>query len=397
MDVTESILGQNETGIQRVVKEFAFNSQNNLSDIKVICVVWDPKHKDFFKIDTKNWEYKENNFQGKQNKKFIRLNLIESVVRLLIGSFLHLNSVQGLRDKIRFKNRIKELKKNNILEENPYKFGENDQYFTADVFWNSGSKIFFLNQLKSRGVKMYVFIHDLLPITHPKLFPNGTPKNFEIQFQKMLKIIDKGFTSSKHVQSEYNRIFPDSQNLTIIPLGANPKSNKFLKIKIENSVPQIIMVGSIEPRKNYTDVINWANKTNLEFNINVIGKCGWKNLKLLRALKKNRKFSYLGPTSDIEKENQITNADIAICASLNEGYGLPLREFLAFGIPVVASDIPPFRELAECDLVFYFQPGDLLSLESAVRNALRTNVGMSPIDVSTWKDATKELLRQILF
>ena len=396
MDVTESILSKSETGIQRVVKEYAYNSQTNLNNIEVICVTWDPNRKDFFEIKIKNLKYQEYRFQGSPHKKFIGFNLTWTIIRLLVGPFLHFNLVQNFRDKIRFKNRIKMLKKNYNLEEYPYKFNETDRYFTADIFWNSGSKIVFLNQLKSRGIKIYIFVHDLLPITHPKLFPHGAHKNFKIQLKKMIQIMDKGFTSSRHVQSEFNEIFPNTQNLTVIPLGTNLKPDNFFKKKLDEGVSQIVMVGSIEPRKNYTDVVNWVNETNLELRINIIGKYGWRNHKILREFKKNKKILYLGSISDAEKENEILNADIAICASLIEGYGLPLREFLALGIPVVASNIPPFKELADCDLVFYFQPGDLLSLDSAVRSALSTKVRKTPKVAPTWKDATTVLLTEIL-
>lgn len=59
-------------------------------------------------------------------------------------------------------------------------------------------------------------------------------------------------------------------------------------------------------------------------------------------------------------------AAVAVCPSTYEGYGLPLAESLAYGLPTIASDIPAHREVAG-DAVLYFPPGDPAALAACLR------------------------------
>lgn len=59
-------------------------------------------------------------------------------------------------------------------------------------------------------------------------------------------------------------------------------------------------------------------------------------------------------------------AAAVLCPSVYEGYGLPLAEALARGLPAIATDIPAHRELAG-DAALYFEPGDARALAACLR------------------------------
>lgn len=61
-------------------------------------------------------------------------------------------------------------------------------------------------------------------------------------------------------------------------------------------------------------------------------------------------------------------ASATVSASRYEGYGLPVAESLSYGIPTIASDIPPHREVAG-DAAVYFAPGDSAALAEALASA----------------------------
>ena len=58
-----------------------------------------------------------------------------------------------------------------------------------------------------------------------------------------------------------------------------------------------------------------------------------------------------------------------IFPSLAEGFGLPLLEAMAVGCPVIASDIPVFREIADPSVLF-FDPYSVDDLVAAMRRCL---------------------------
>ena len=123
------------------------------------------------------------------------------------------------------------------------------------------------------------------------------------------------------------------------------------------------MVGTIEPRKNHSLVIDALENGLAEKGISVIfaGRIGWnvekleKRIKSHPLLKKNLFF--------IEKPNDATvdmlykNAFAVAFPTFNEGFGLPVIEAFQRGTPVIASDIGVLHEVAG-DMAEYFDPTD---------------------------------------
>ena len=181
------------------------------------------------------------------------------------------------------------------------------------------------------------------------------------------------------------------------------------------------MVGTIEPRKGYGYAIEafedmW--KTGYGGALIIIGKIGWKAdepvKKINRSAYLNKKLFLFNDLSDDELCFLYNGADAFIFASVREGYGLPLVEAMNHRLPVIASDIPVFREISEGGggeggdnyPVIYFTPdkNGLINAVKEFENKSHENAQAIPAanrliswdeSISSFSDVIFELLIEI--
>jgi glycosyltransferase involved in cell wall biosynthesis len=90
---------------------------------------------------------------------------------------------------------------------------------------------------------------------------------------------------------------------------------------------------------------------------------------LARELQLGGRVRFVGYVSDADLQGLWNVAACAAFPTLGEGFGIPMLEALAHGVPVAASEIPMFREIAG-QLPHYFDPHDPAGAARAIRAAL---------------------------
>ena len=130
-----------------------------------------------------------------------------------------------------------------------------------------------------------------------------------------------------------------------------------VKRKYKISGPYVLFVGTIQPRKNlvmlieaFANVCRLVDKGNKNLNLVIAGKPGWDWDEILDAPKKFRvekQVKFLGHVDNRDLPALYTGAVVFAFPSLFEGFGLPILEALSCGCPIVASDIPPHREISQ--------------------------------------------------
>ena len=106
----------------------------------------------------------------------------------------------------------------------------------------------------------------------------------------------------------------------------------------------------------------------------IIGQRGWEadsvfaRLDSLGALKDH--VIELNACSDADIARHLSGARALLFPSLVEGYGLPLVEALGANVPVIASDLPVFREIAG-DRPQYLDPRNEAAWEDAILDYAR--------------------------
>jgi len=109
----------------------------------------------------------------------------------------------------------------------------------------------------------------------------------------------------------------------------------------------VTAIGTIEPRKNFRAAARiceaLAARLGIPVDLQIVGRAGWGPDAEWLAQQPHVKL--LGPLPDDEVRTAIEASDLFICTSRDEGLGLPLLEVQHAGLPVIAPDMPVFREV----------------------------------------------------
>ncbi len=303
----------------------------------------------------------------------------------------------------------------------------------GDIFWGldlqplvvSYHKIF-LNELRNKGIKVYFTLYDILPVTEMQT-TDGDVR--EIFTQWMLAILYAGdgvLCISKTVASNFKHwldLFAP-QNSHSVQLGWAHLGADIMDGNVElrhqsDPLPAVnlvgldpgyatfLMIGTVEPRKCYAQVLSaFELLWNLGENVSlvIVGKKGWNVEELIILLathpERDRRLFWLQDADDALLERLYTASTCLIAASLDEGFGLPLIEAARHNLPIIARDIPTFREVAG-DYASYFSglaPQDLT--ETVLQWLARNNADAVPQFTAmpwlTWAESTKQMLGVIL-
>ena len=235
----------------------------------------------------------------------------------------------------------------------------------------------FYHQMSQKGVQVWFFVYDLLPIQFPDFWePQHNVSQIHIEWLKIVSSFHGVLCISTAVSNELKQWLKVSNHTNKLNvkvewfhLGADyertrstvgwPADAEAVISRLGNS-PTFLMVGTIEPRKGHTDVLNAAEvlwKEGKEFSLVVVGGRGWLVEELLQRLDKhsqlNKKLFVLNEISDEYLSKLYEHSDCLIAASYGEGFGLPLIEAAQRGLSIVCRDIPVFREVAT-DYAMYF-------------------------------------------
>jgi glycosyltransferase involved in cell wall biosynthesis len=130
----------------------------------------------------------------------------------------------------------------------------------------------------------------------------------------------------------------------------------------------------------------------------IAGKPGWKTDALQHHLRSHPeagdRLIWLDAVSDEYLDQLYSACHGLIAASNSEGFGLPIVEAMAHGRPVLARDIPVFREL-EHSLIGYFRSEDPVELAGHIELFLLQPPVASPAVLPNWSDTTQDLARAL--
>lgn len=272
---------------------------------------------------------------------------------------------------------------------------------------------------RRRGIKIYFVVYDLLPVMRPDWFPEVIAQCFPLWLQTIATVSDGLIGISRAVADDI-KVWLDSAQvdrsrdlrLGYFHLGADIESSQPSRGLTDDTPqvlatlrarPTVLMVGTVEPRKGHVQAFAAFEKLwalGVDVNFVMVGKAGWRlngfDDTLRRHPELNKRFFWLEGISDEYLEKVYEGASCLLIASKGEGFGLPLIEAAQKGLPVIARDIPVFREVAG-DHAFYFDGDDAETLAEAIRCWLDLrSAGKAPLSVGmpwlTWRESAEQIV-----
>jgi glycosyltransferase involved in cell wall biosynthesis len=142
------------------------------------------------------------------------------------------------------------------------------------------------------------------------------------------------------------------------------------------TLPLVLSVGSLEPRKNHLALLHAAERLwrdDLHFELLLIAGSGWGDEvpdRIAHLQAQGRPLQVRTGVSDADLAAAYRRARFSVFASLHEGYGLPVAESLAYATPVITTNYGSTRDIAAAGGAILIDPRDDDALTEAMRSLL---------------------------
>lgn len=266
---------------------------------------------------------------------------------------------------------------------------------------------------KAAGAKVVFVLYDLIPIKFPAFCDGPLTDAYVNWFEKAVRLADSWACISRAVACELMELLQavsDKQSTSVKvghwALGADFQGKVPVRTRSStNATKAFLMVGTVEPRKGHEVVLDaaellWAD--GIEFELWIAGRVGWNVdplVERIRALSNtDGRLRFLESPTDESLVELYSEASAVICASYAEGFGLPIIEAAHFGLPVIASDISVFREVAGESATF-FKPGDARDAARCLNVFLKKADSIpraSSLPTTTWQESARDLADLVL-
>ncbi|MEV6607509.1 glycosyltransferase family 1 protein [Kutzneria sp. NPDC051319] len=228
-----------------------------------------------------------------------------------------------------------------------------------------------------RGRTLVATVHDAVPWTHPEtLTPHGAQWH-RTMVSRLMHKAGAVVVPTEAVAKELAEHASGSANVHVIGHGvpdalavepADASDNTAADAVAQRlALPPryVLAVGTLEPRKGIDVLIAAMGLPEApDLPVLLVGATGWGQVDV-----SSERVRSLGPLTDAELAVVLRRATVLAAPSLAEGFGMPLLEAMAVGVPVVHSDAPALVEVAD-GAGFVARRGDPNSLVAALRTVV---------------------------
>jgi glycosyltransferase involved in cell wall biosynthesis len=208
------------------------------------------------------------------------------------------------------------------------------------------------------GQALVVTVHDLAFERYPELFPDRWLRLYRRGLVIAREEANVILAPSEHTATDLSQYGIERGRIRVTPLGAParlaaaPTERVASARTLEPGGPFLLVVGTLEPRKNLARLLRAfgtaTTSANLPHTLVLAGPVGWHQESFVGSLDADPagRVRRLGSVRPLDLEVLYRDAAAVAYLSLYEGFGLPVLEALAHGVPTLASSSTSIPEVA---------------------------------------------------
>ncbi len=224
-------------------------------------------------------------------------------------------------------------------------------------------------------------VHDISYEFMPQYFTKREVARFKLTIPYSVKRAVKIITGSEHSKNDLVKFYKvPPEKIAVMHYGVSEVFRRDYPVavieqarkKYANDVPYILYVGNIQPRKNLKRLLEafvaLRAQKKIHHKLVIVGKKAWLYNEVFAFIKGSKYINEIvltGYLSDEELAVAYKAADFFVYPSLYEGFGLPVVEAMAQGIPVITSNNSSLREIAR-DAALLVNPEKTIEIQSAI-------------------------------
>lgn len=222
-----------------------------------------------------------------------------------------------------------------------------------------------------KRARRVVTIHDMTLMLFPEWHPRARVSSMASEIARSLEIADHVLADSASTRDDIVKHFSiRPERISVVPLAAAQSFKPLPATEVQQVlsdwglVPDayLLFMGTIEPRKNLLRLLQAAELAgNRAGPLVLAGADGWRSDEValrIQSLRRAGRLTYLGYVPDEARPALINGARGFVYPSLYEGFGLPVLEAMACGVPVLASNVSSLPEVVG-DAGLMVEPGDV--------------------------------------
>lgn len=253
-----------------------------------------------------------------------------------------------------------------------------------------------------------ITVHDLSFLRHPDRLSHRRKLYLDWAVSRSARRATRVIAVSQSTRNDLVDLLhiPEAR-ISVVPLGVDPSFKPALssdgRPRRLGGRPYVLHVGTLEPRKNIDVLIRafarLRERRDFPHALALVGARGWDYQPLFDLVERLHLRDHVHFADYVSPANLplwYTDADLFAFPSVFEGFGLPVLEAMACGLPVVTTDSSGLRELA-ADAALVVEPGSSEALEEAMgriledralRDRLRAK-GLARAAGFTWEETAR--------